>query len=88
MTTPKPICSVRCSSSARASERALDRLVPVAGDERAAYIAGLLREADLSYLIQLDPVHQLEYFLSERLQLMDEVSERRSRAVVLPRLRV
>ena len=52
------------------------RIVLVHSDERTDYLAHILRDADLSYLIQLDRVQQVEYFLSERYQLIDEVSIR------------
>ncbi|CAF1003534.1 unnamed protein product [Adineta ricciae] len=52
--------------------------VLVHSDERTDYLAHILRDADLSYLIQLDRVQQVEYFLSERYQLIDEIEYLRS----------
>ncbi|UJR16375.1 hypothetical protein I4U23_003278 [Adineta vaga] len=52
--------------------------VPVDNDERAIYIARLLQNADLSYLIHLDRVQQIECFLSERFELIDEIEYLRS----------
>jgi hypothetical protein len=52
-------------------------LVPVADDQRhrspAVHIAHLLHESDLSELIQLDRVSQINFFLTERSHLLHQV---------------
>jgi hypothetical protein len=48
-------------------------LVPPTTDNPDAFIAQLLDEADLSELVQLDIVNQIQYFLEERAHLMNQV---------------
>jgi hypothetical protein len=52
----------------------LFKIVPTSNDQSAVHIAQLLHEANLTDLIQLDPINQIKYFLDERIQLIDEVS--------------
>jgi hypothetical protein len=48
-------------------------LVPPITDNPDTFIAQLLDEADLSELVQLDIVNQIQYFLEERAHLMNQV---------------
>ena len=48
-------------------------LVPIGHDKSTAYISHLLQEADLSALAQLDTIHQIKFFIEERVHMINQV---------------